>query len=214
MAPVLLALVGNARGHDALHSEARLRRVAASGEWPVTFRQEAVFGEPALRLGEHDIRRNQVASRAILALEQGHHRPGARVYQPFARLSARLHRVGSGFVGVDAVGHAADDRVLPGLSGHERHQLVDFETGGLGRDRLIERTAVIVAGRGFGIESIGVRRAAPHPDLDYGFGFAFGFRPKGNTGSSREQAARTQQTQCVAPGKLQDRSSIHIVFRL
>ena len=219
--PVLLALVGNALGHDAFHREARLRRVAAGGEWPITLGQETVLGEPALRLSEHDVRRNQAACRGSLTLEQGYHRSGAGVDQPLARLPAGLHRVGSGFVGVDAVGHAADDGVLVGLIRQQRHQLVDFEAGGFGRDRLIERAAVIVAGRGFGIEGVGVRRAAPHPDLDYRLGFAFGFSlgqprigPEGNTGPGHEQAARTQQTQCVAPGKLQDRSSIHIVFRL
>ena len=77
LAPVLLALVGDALGDHAFHREAGLRRVAAGGEGPVALAQKAVFGEAALRLGQHDVRRDQAARAGVFALEERDHRAGA-----------------------------------------------------------------------------------------------------------------------------------------
>ena len=174
LAAVALALVGDALGHHAFHREAGLCRVAARGERPIALAQKTVLGKAPLRLREHDIRRNQ-AARCGLAFKQRDHRAGARVHQPLARFPAGLHRVGRRFMGEDAVRHAADEGILVGLLRQQREQLVDQHAIRPGGDGLIERTAVVVAGRRLGIERVQVRGAAPHPDLNYGLGF--GRRP-------------------------------------
>ena len=79
LAAVLLALVGDALRHDAFHGEARLRRVAAGGEGLVARAQEAGLGEASLRLGQHDVRRDQSLVAGVVALEQRDHRAHAGV---------------------------------------------------------------------------------------------------------------------------------------
>ena len=55
-----------------------LRRVAAGGEGLVARAQEARLGEPPLRLGQHDVGRNQPLVAGVVALEQRDHRADAR----------------------------------------------------------------------------------------------------------------------------------------
>ena len=77
-------------------------------------------------------------------------------------------------MGVDAVGHAADDGILVGLLGQQGQQLADADAVHVGGDRLVQRAAVVVAGLRLGVEGVEVRRAAPHPDLDDRLGLGLG----------------------------------------
>ena len=79
VAAVLLPLVGDALGHDAFDGEPLLGRIAAGGEGLVAGAQEAGLGEPPLRLGEHDVRRQQSAVTGLVASEQRDHGPGAGI---------------------------------------------------------------------------------------------------------------------------------------
>jgi lipase chaperone LimK len=72
-------------------------------------------------------------------------------------------------VGVAAVRHAADERVLVGLLREHRQQFADLDAADIGRDGLFERAGVVGAGVGFRVEGVDVARAAPEPDLDDGF---------------------------------------------
>ena len=80
----LLPLVGDALGDDAFDGEPGLRRIAAGGEGFVARAQESGLGEPSLRLGQHDVGRNQALVAGVVALEQRDHgarrrdRPAAR----------------------------------------------------------------------------------------------------------------------------------------
>ena len=60
-------------------------------------------------------------------------------------------------MGVDAVGHAADDRVLVGLLGQLGQQLADPDAVDVRLDRLVERSAVVVPGLGLRVERVQVR---------------------------------------------------------
>ena len=150
------------------------RGVAAGGERLVARSQEAGFGEPALRLGQHDVGRDQPLVAGVVALEQRDHGADARKDQPAAGRAPGLHQVGRRLVAVVAVRHAADDRVLVGLLGQQRQQFADPNAVHVGGDRLVQRAAVVVARFRLGIEGVQVRRAAPHPDLDDRLGFALG----------------------------------------
>jgi len=103
-------------------------------------------------------------------------------------------------VGVDPVGHAADDGVFAGLLREQGKQLVDLEAGGFGGDGLVEGAAVIVAGRGLGIEGVEVSGAAPHPDLDHRFGLGCrrGRRPQG----PQTEMVSEHQPRCAEQGAL------------
>ena len=57
--PVFLPLLGDAGRDDAFHRKRRFGRIAARGERFVTRPQKARLGKSSLRLGQHDIRRNQ-----------------------------------------------------------------------------------------------------------------------------------------------------------
>ena len=63
-------------GDDALDRERLLVGIAAGGERLVALSQEARLGEPALRLGQHDVGRDQPLVAVVVALEQRDH--GAR----------------------------------------------------------------------------------------------------------------------------------------
>lgn len=77
-----------------------------------------------------------------------------------------LDHVGGDFVGIAAVGHAADDGVLVSMLRQLRKLLADPDALHLRLNRFCVRTTVVVTGFGFRIEGVKVRRAAPHPDLD------------------------------------------------
>ena len=196
-AAVALPLVGNVLGHNAFHDEPGLRRVAAGGEGFVAIAQKARLGKPSLRLGEHDVGRNQSLIAGVVALKQRNHRANAGIDLPVARHPPRLHHVGGRFVGVDAVGHAADDGILVGLLGQQGKQFADHDPVHIGGDGLVQRTAVVVAGLRFGIESIEVRRAAPHPDLDDRLGLGLDRLRVGRAGEAKtigqQQAGRAGQ---------------------
>ncbi len=169
-----LTLEGDAFGDDAFDDELGRRGVAAGGERLVARAQEPGFGEPALRLGQHDVGRDQPLVAGVVALEQRDHGADAGKDQPAAGRAPGLHQVGRRLVAVVAVRHAADDGVLVGLLGQQRQQFADPNAVHVGGDRLVQRTAVVVARFGLRIEGVQVRRAAPHPDLDDRLGFALG----------------------------------------
>ncbi len=161
VAAILLLLVGDALGDDAFHHEPGLRRIAAGGEGFVSRPQETGLGEPPLRLGQHDVGREQALVAGVVALEQRDHGAGAGIDQPIAGAPAGLRQVGRRLVAVVAVGHAADDGVLVGLLGQHRQQLADPDPVHVGLDRFDQRTAVVVARLRLRIEGVQVRRAAP-----------------------------------------------------
>ncbi len=91
---------------------------------------------------------------------------------------------------VYAVGHAADNGVFVGLLGQQGKQFADHDPVHIGSDGLVQGTAVVVAGLRFGIESIEVRRAAPHPDLDDRLGLGLDrlrFGPRGESQAIGQQ---------------------------
>ena len=90
-------------------------------------------------------------------------------------------------MGVDAVGHAADDGVLVGLLGKQREQFAYADTVHIGRDGLVERPAVVVPGFGLRIKGVQMRRAAPHPNLDDRLGLRLFGRSLGPEGRLAEQ---------------------------
>ena len=104
-----------------------LAGIAAGGEGLVARAQEAGFGEAALRLGEHDVGRDQALVAGVVALEQRDHRADAGIDIAAAGHAAGLHHVGGGFVAVDAVGHAADEGILVGLLGQQRQEFADAD---------------------------------------------------------------------------------------
>ena len=118
-------------------------RVAAGGEWFVRSR-----GSPlrriALRLGEHDVGRNQAGVAASLPLNSETTAPTDGKRQALAGCPAGLHRVGGRFVRVVAVGHAADEGVLVGLLGQQRQQFADEDARHVGRNRCRQRAAEVV----------------------------------------------------------------------
>jgi len=69
-------------------------------------------------------------------------------------------------MGIDAISHAADDGILVGLLREQGEQFADHDSVCVGGNWLVQRPSVVIAGGRFRIESIQVRRAAPHPDLD------------------------------------------------
>ena len=54
-------------------------------------------------------------------------------------------------MGIHAVRHAADQRVLVGLLGEQRHEFANLHARHVGRNRMVERAGVVVARVGFGI---------------------------------------------------------------
>ena len=203
LAPILLALVGDALRHYAFHRETRLGGVAAGGERLVSRTKEAGFAEAALRLGEHDVGRNETLVSGVVALEEGDHRAHAGVDIVAARDAPGLHGVRRGFVRVDAVRHAADDGILVGLLGQKRQQFADANAADVGGERGLQRSAIVVAGLGFGVEGIEVGRAAPHPDLDDGLCFCLGRRGDQGRGgaapSEQAEGAEEAAAQRFAP---------------
>ena len=192
-APRLLPLVGDALRHHAFDGEARLAGVAAGGEGLVARAEEAGFGEAALRLGEHDVGRNQPLVAGVVALEERDHRAHARVDVAPAGGEAGLHHVGGRLMRVHAVRHAADDGVLVRLLGEQREQFADADAAHVGLDGVVERAGEVVAGFGLGVEGIDVAGAAPHPDLDYRFRFAFAGRRRGEGGNVEHQAGAQER---------------------
>ena len=88
-------------------------------------------------------------------------------------------------MGVDAVRQAPDQRVLVGLLRELGQQFADEDAVDVGRDRLVELPAVVVAGGRLRVERVEVRRAAPEPDLDDGLSRG----PR----AARQRVARRQQ---------------------
>ncbi len=193
LAAVPLLLFGDTTGNDAFDIERLLQRVAAGDEWFVTCPQKARLGESPQRLGHHDIRWNQALVSGVVTSEQRDHGAGAGIDQPIAGRATGLHQVGRRFMAAVVVGHAADDGVLVGLLGQQRKLATDADAVHIGRDRFVQRTAVVVARVRLGIESVGVRRAAPHPHLDHGLGL--GRRClRGGPGSRRPTAGQQSRT--------------------
>ena len=161
-----LTLVRDVPRDNPLHGEALRVGVAAGGERLVARPQEARLVEAALGPGQHDVGWDEAGVAAIVPLELRDDGPEGRVNQPAAGLAAGLDDVRSGLVAVIAVGHAADDGVLVGLLRELGQQLPDLDPGHVRVDRTVERPGVVVARVGLRVEGVGVRRAAPHPDLN------------------------------------------------
>ncbi len=156
-----------------------------------------------MQFGQHDIRRDQPAIARIVTLEERDHGAGREINHPAAGRPAGLNHVGGRLVGVDAVGHAADDGILVGLLGQERQHLANPDAGHIGLDRLGERAAVIVAGAWLRVERIEVGGAAPDPDLDDGLGFRLCCRRGGAPGSGRGGLCRVQAVRAQPVGQQQ-----------
>ena len=195
----LLPVVGDAPGDDAFHLEPRRVRVAAGGKGLELRPQEALFGEPPLRLGQHHVGRNHALVAG--ALEQREHGPDARIGQPLAGRVPGLHQVGRRFVAVVAVGHAADQRVLVGLLGQFGKQLAELDAVHVGGDRLAELAHVLAARVRLRVPGVVVRHAAPQEDLDDRLGLGFGRRPAG----LRRLAAAARASDAQAVGQHQPR---------
>ncbi len=193
LAPLALPLVGDAGRYHAFHGKPRLPGVAPGRKRLVSRPQEARLREPPLRLGQHNIGRNQPLVSRLGPFEERHHRPHAREDIPAALRPRRLHHVGGGLMAVVAMGHAADDGILVGLFGQQRHQFADPDAVHVRGDRLVQRTAIIVAGFRFRVQRIQVWGAAPHPNLDNRLGFGLGGRGCG-------QGAQTQVMAQHQPG--------------
>ena len=175
-----LALIVDALRDHAFHGEAGLRRIAAGGERLVFRAQEAGLGEAALRLGEHDVGRDEPFVSGVVALEERDHRAHAGVdtsWPPETRPVCMVY---------DAVSCAFTPCVMLRMSEYLSACLAssgsssrDANAFDVGLDGVVERPAIVVAGLGLGIEGVEVRRAAPHPNLDDGFGFAGGSEQAG-----------------------------------
>ena len=160
-AAVLLLLVGDAGGNHAFDHEAGLGRIAARGERLVAGRQEAGLGEPALRLGQHDVGRNQSAVAGVVTAKQRDHGSHTGKDVAPAGIPAGLNHVGRRLVAVVAVRHAADDGILVGLLGQQGQQLADDDAVDVRADRFVQGAAVVVAGRRLGVERVQVRTDRP-----------------------------------------------------
>src|SRR3989304_5986975 len=115
------------------------------GKGLVAGAQKTGFGKPTLRLGQHDVGWNEPLVSRVVALEQGGHGAGARIYQPVARLPSGLNDVGGRFMGVHVVGHASEDGILVGLLRQQGEQLADEDPVDGGRDRGGPRGGIVVA---------------------------------------------------------------------
>ena len=77
--PVLLALIRDALRDDAFHRETGLGRVSSGGEGFEASTQKSGFREAALRLGEHDVGRDQSLVPSLIPFEQRNHRADAGI---------------------------------------------------------------------------------------------------------------------------------------
>ena len=71
-------------------------------------------------------------------------------------------------MGVDPMGHAADDGQFVGLLRELRQELADADAIDVGGDRFVKRAAVVGSGFGFRVEGVEMAGPSPHPDLDDG----------------------------------------------
>ena len=96
------------------------------------------------------------------------------------------------------VGHAADDRELPRMSGSHRQQFADLHAGACRRDRRVT-PAYFRRCIGLGIPSLVMTRSAPQPEQQDRFHFAV--RRGGSHGIAEQ--VRQRESECRASPQLQ-----------
>ena len=205
--PVLNPLRRNSAGKDqALDLEIRRVGVPVGGKSLALRSQEARVGKPAQRISQGDVRRQQALVVALEALFESHDGSHGGINRRRRGHGAGGDDVGRGLVAGVRMSEAADEGVLVGLAGQQGQQFTDANARDIGRQGVLERAGILLAGLRLGIKGVDVAGAAAQPDLDDRPGLAglpFAFGPEGEPVRQREAqqgcSPDTEEVSSVGP---------------